>query len=422
MQNLKIIIHFLFVLVSTNILNASEKPDLVIKDKMQNYFKLSGTKFLDTNFVGEENPFFNNFIFKSYVNNIYFTNPVLYTDGSNSFYLLGNMSNDEIAKVIINDTSLTKFMLRDYEITSDNLILSAFEYILIFKKRDKDYIFDKSIHLNCTLEKIYLYDNKIIGYSNNYWGSIGANKDSVYSYYVTINLSDLKPNYYILGKQNYSIFTIFQPRQLISGYKNKIVNIDAIGDSVNFYVFDINTNKKVAYNYKPKTWISANKETIEFIKKFNTPLFRKYVKNTIDSLRPLMQKISFISKIDFINDSTLLILETVPKENYSNIYDLDYCLDIITFDECRITKIIQLTQNKKNLDEPLKVNFLSSWYINDSYQYCDKKVIFTEQIPFPITDELYKLTPNQINDKIKEYVNEHDNLPYQFIILSLINN
>ncbi len=426
MFNLRYIIYLVFFILAPNILKAIEKPDVVSKNLMQHYFKISLTKFVDTNFVGDNSLIFNDFIFKSYQNNIYFTNSILYTDGNNSFHLLGNINNNEILKAIINDTILCRCSVSDFVITPDTLILVAFKYILIFTKKNNDYLLEKSINLNCTLEKIHLYDNKIIGYSNNFWGAIGDNEDSVYSYYVTMNLSDLKPNYHILGKQNSSIFTIFQPRYLIAGNKNKIVTIDAIGDSITFYTYNINTNtntnKRVVYKYKPNNWVSSSKETTDFINQFNTPLFRKYVKNTIDSLRPLMQEISFISKIDFINDSTLLILETSPKENHSNIYDFDFYLDIITFNNNRITKYIQLTQKKQNLDEPLGVNFLSSWYITDSYKYCDRKMIFTQQIPFPITDELYQLTPNQIKDKIKEYLNEHDNLPYQFIVLSLIDN
>ena len=422
MFNSRYIMYLVFSLFASNILRAVEKPDIVSKNLMQHYFKISLTKFVDTNFVDDNSPKFNDFIFKSYQNNIYYTNSILYTDGNNSFYLLGNINNNEIMKAIINDTVFSRFYVQDFVITNDNLFLTAFKYLLIFTKKNNDYVLEKSIKLNCILEKIYLYDNKIIGYSNNFWGSIGDNKDSIYSYYVTIDLSDLKPNYYILDKQNSSIFTIFQPRSLIAGNKDKIITIDAIGDSITFYTYNINTNEKVVFKYKPDNWIPASKETTDFINKFYTSLFRKYVKNTIDSLRPLMQKISFISKIDFINDSTLLILETSPKKNYSDIYDFNYYLDIITFNNNRITKYIQLTQKEENLDEPLRVNFLSSWYINDSYKYCDGKMIFTQQIPFPITDELYQLTPNQIKDKTREYLKKYNNLPYQFIILSLIGD
>ncbi len=397
--------YFTFFILATNILKAKEKPYVISNNLMQNFFKISKTKFVDTSFVNDNNSNFNDFIFKNFRDNVYFTNNTLYNDRNNYFHLLGNMNNNEISKAIINDTELCKYWINDFVVTPDTLILAAFKYLLVFVKEKNDYVFKKSINLDCTLEKIHLYDNQIIGYSNNFWGVIGDNKDSVYSYYVIINLSDLKPNYHILGKQNSSIFTIFQPRELIAGVKNKIITIDAIGDSITFYVYNIdtntNTNTKVAYKYKPENWIPPNERMIDFINKFYSPLFRKYVKNTIDSLRPLMQEISFISKIDFINDSTLLILRTSPKKNYNYIYDFNFYMDIVSFNNDGIIKYIQLTQKEQNPNKPLEENFYLSWYITDSYQYCDGKIIFTQQIPFLISEKLYKLTPNQIRDKTK---------------------
>jgi hypothetical protein len=134
-----------------------------------------------------------------------------------------------------------------------------------------------------------------------------------------------------------------------------------------------------------------------------------------------MQKISFVSKINFINDSTLLILATHPKENHKSSYDFTYTMDIVTFNSIGITKIKHLSQNEENTDEPFGKNFPESWYISDSYYFCNNNLIFIEDIPPVEIEDIYNYTPKELKEKTAKYLEENEKLPYQFIILKLTN-
>ena len=413
--------YILFIIViNITLILANEKYQSIDYNSMSNYVKLSKLELIDTNFITNSYMLSFDFIFNQYKDSIYYINSNLLSDGTNTFYLLGKVGSHQQTKIIC-DTNIKFYMAKSFALNNKNLYLLNYRNLFIFRKNGNDYLFERNIELTDGMENIYIYDDKIIGYSNNFFDPIKDTTDVPYAFYNVIDLETNKEAIHSLGIQPTSIFTIYQPRNLIDAFADKIAIIDAVGDSIAFKIHNIETETTINYKYKPNYWIPSSYETIGDLNRFFTPYYRKNVKSAIESLRPLMQKISFVSKVNFINDSTLLILATHPKKDFKYIYDFVYTMDIVTFTSTGITKIKHLSQNEENTDEPIGKNFPESWYISDSYHFCNNNLIFIKDVPPVEIEDIYNYTPKELKEKTAEYLEKNDKLPFQFIILKITN-
>ena len=414
-------INFKFISFSNNIY-------LTQKD-IQSVFKISKTIIIDSNFVDLDVQF-QEFVFKTNKNDILCLSKHLYQGEDYIYYNLLNVTTNKINKLKIENIEKEEYYstANDFVILSDDsIIVTSFRSIIFFKSSGDTYYKIKKINLNADIEKIHIYNDTLYGYSNNFYHKIGENRDSVYSFFVKIDLKTLSISYHIIEKEVSSVFSVFQPRSLIDGYKDKIIKICPIGQNIEFTIVNLLTTEKKQYSYKPDTWISAPKQSFEYINKILESPIRKFMKNVIDSLRPFIQKYSIITKINFINDSTLFILRTSPKSNNKNIYDLSIYIDILKINDSTITNIVELNQEtlvKEIIDEnkPLSTFFNNSWLVQNVSYFVNRYLIIVEKIPYKIDEEFYKYSYSEIKNLIEEYLIKYEYLPLQFIILKLSDN
>lgn len=418
-------------------LNLLAQEISITRDKIQNEFTFSKSIIPDTNFYDIDN-LFSSFVFREYNNDIYCLNKLGYKEDNYIYYNLLNLNDNKITKLIIDkyDSTDDFSFAKDFVFLSkDTIIVGSFKSIIFFKLKDNDYYvfnvfrFNKQ-NLDAALQKLHIYNNYIYTYANDFYTKIGENmgknRDSVYSFYTKIDLKTLSiVDYKIIEMENTSVFSVFQPRSLIDGLNNKILKINSFGPNIEFSVVYLNTGEIRKYNYKPTTWVGANKKVMINVKKLLKSSVRDYMKNVIDSLRPFLQKYSFVANINFINDSTLFILRTSPKKNFKYIYDLKVYIDIIKFNVNGITKVIELDQDefykeKQNENKPLHQIVNRSWIIPDNCYFSGQFLIIKENIPIKIDDNFYKkYSYSDIKMISEDFLLKNNYFPLQFVILAM---
>lgn len=415
----------LIAFINFKLISFSNNIYLIQKD-IQSVFKISKTILIDSNFVDLDVQF-QEFVFKTYKNNIFCLSKHLYQGEGYIYYNLLNITTNKIYKLKIENIDKEEYYstANDFMILSnDSVIVSSYRSIIFFKSSGDDYYKTKKLNIYADIEKFHIYNDTLYGYSNNFYYKIGDKRDSTYSFFVKIDLKTLSISYHFIEKEISNVFTIFQPRSLIDGYRDKIIKISSIGQEIEFTVINLMTLEKKQYSYKPKTWISATGQSFEYINKILKSPIRKYMKNVIDSLRPFMQKYSIITNINFINDSTLFILRTSPKINNEHNYDFSIYIDIIKFTNGKITKIVELNQEtldreKIDKNQPLSAFVKNSWIVKDNCYFVDRNLIIIEKIPYKIDEEFYNNSYKEINNLVEEYLIKYEYLPLQFIILKL---
>lgn len=419
------IIVCLITFTSFKFVSLSNTYELTQND-IQSAFKLSKTIIIDSNFVDLDVPF-QEFVFKTNKIDIFCLSKNLYQGENYIYYNLLNITTNKINKLKIENIEKEEYYstANDFAILSDDsIIVSSYRCIIFFKSSGDEYYKTKKLNLYADIEKFHIYNDTLYGYSNNFYNKIGDNRDSTYSFFVKIDLKTLSISYHFIEKEISNVFTVFQPRSLIDGYRDKIIKICSIGQKIEFSVLNLLTSVKKQYSYKPNTWISATEQSLEYIMEILKSPIRKYIKNVIDSLRPFMQNYSIITKVNFINDSTLFILRTSPKINKEHNYDFSIYIDIIKFTYDSITKIVELNQEsldkeKINKNQPLSAYIKKSWFVNDNCYFINRNLIIMEKIPYKIDEAFLNNSYSEINNLVEEYLIKFEYLPLQFIILKL---
>lgn len=304
----------------------------------------------------------------------------------------------------------------DFAIYKDTLIITISQYLLFFVQNNDFFEISKSIKLEKQLHRIDTFEDYLVGFSSDLYVSFQG-MPKVNTYYFVLDFISYRSKFKILNNPKGLLLSLLQPRYLINSYNNKIVVIDAIGDSILFSIYDCFQDKIInKFSYKPNTWVPPNYDDIISLEKNLNQDSLKYPKKIIDIIRPNLQKFSTISKVDFINDSTLLVYRSHPKSNYQDSYDLHYFFDIIKINNDSL-KIIENLHNMNFKNEKSLKYHRNSWHVRNSYILTGKYLLLIEPIPFEFDNSLFELSINQLREKIENYCSQGNKIRYSIVIL-----
>lgn len=380
---------------------------------IQKYFKIQQIILLDSNLEEDD------LIFKS-ANDTLFYLGLKKDENNQKQYILGNNFEKEVYSLDLKDNNLSNYLnnykLHDFTKYYDTLIITISNYLLFFIENGDKYELIKSIKLDNQLLKIDVSKNILIGYVSSPFHSLIVNKN-VNTYYYKLDLNSYKSEFIQLNNPEGLLFMLLQPRYLLNMYKNMIVQADAIGDSIIIGIYDYFLEKYIRrIAYKPDNWIPPDeKDRTTLLRNLNEDSL-KFARKIIELIRPKLQKFSTIIKIDFLNDTTLLIFRSSPRKNYREHYDLDYFFDILVINSDKTTYYVNLQNQKIDYDKPLK-NYSGSWNIGNTYYLTGNNIVLLEPIPFIFDDKYFELSVNELKKKIVDYYSQFDKIGRSIIIL-----
>lgn len=358
-------------------------------------------------------------IFKS-VNDTLFYLGLKWDENNQKQYIIGNNFEKKIYLLDLKDNNLSNFLnnykLYDFTKYNDTLIITISNYLLFFIENGPKYELIKSNKLENQLFKIDVFQNTLIGYVSSPFKSLQVNKN-VNTYYYKLDLNSYKSELIQLNNPEGLIFMLLQPRYLINMYKNMIIQADAIGDSIVISFYDYFLEKYIRrIAYKPNNWIPPNKKDKTILLRNLNEDSLKFAKKVIELIRPKLQKFSTIIKIDFLNDTTLLIFRSNPRKNYREHYDLDYFFDILVINSDKITYYVNLQNQIIDYDKPLK-NYSGSWNIGNTYYLTGNNIVLLEPIPFIFDEKYFELSFNSFKNKIADYYSQSERIRLSIVIL-----
>ena len=352
-----------------------------------------------------------------YVQNI----PVL---GNENIYIItGNRVSKECNIFDINKLSTYKYTIvlddyfkdiRDFAFFSnDTLVTINWNYALkIYSKVDSKFILSDNVQLERPFKYIRSIDNKrIILFESGIYGSNRTLKSHTHVGIITFLDDSVSVKCFDLPDPNSIQLSLFGPKKyidcsnkfiVVSDIDNYVLKIyDYSSSLISTVCIDENINEKdVDISYKNIT-IPNSKE----------PYNAKYY---LDKLRPHYNKINTIRRVDFLNDSTILICKRIKiSDNYS------FKFDIITIDDLgninnKFLGFMDYIPNPDNkfIDEN-DLNIIAD------YKCLNNSLFYFQPIPISMYNNL---TFQEVFDKIQEYYIKSENILQSLIIRKLTFN
>ncbi|GEM_PF-5272194 len=314
-----------------------------------------------------------------------------------------DLKNRKLKEIRLNlPDSLKDLHFKNIEVSNDFFFLIDWDKRLSIYDRHNKHIIN-SISVPRPYTYIKFVDNKLFLMES---GIYSSNRNTKTRTHLGIyNLSDnTLNNYDIKDPENYQ-FSYFSPTKFVAISKKCFIVSEIDKYKLRLYDYDLNNVNTISYRHKD--WVKIDESLYKDIKP--SKIKNHTAKYYIDMLRPYYFDMSFIRKINFINDSLLLINWTIPIKNIKKkeLYDIwKYNKTNNKFEPLKL----KLTDKIPNMDNKFIDTKILPFYNN--YIVMDNYLIDIQPIPISIYQDI---TYQELLEKINDYF-VNNNMKYSIII------